>query len=447
MKFISEWKILENNRLIIASIIFYKLFMDAFYVVIIGTYKLAYKYDMRVQMNYPRILIMCLLFLLMIPLILGHFKDKSYASKSIMLIWDYLYYIPGFTYLTFSGCEYGYIAFFLLFYLILCCMSRLSCKVSDKVPFPEDLIRNDHIFLVFFGAIFVILIVFDIKYNGLAIVHIFDSIENVYKERALFKERSADYNVLYLYLSSSMAIVIPILIYYFCKMKRYLWVILALLIQLSLFTATAMKTYAFLLVFSFIFLLACGIEKEMVLAGGWVIGFSTIAGIMFDIKKMEVGSYNYYINDYIRRMLFTPNHISHYYYFFFQTNPKIWFSNSILKMMNNYPYDSDLGYVIGEAMGVYKGNNASNGLCGVAYADCGYLGVIIYPFLYGMIFLAVNILSRNKDRGTLFFTCFTIAIVLADSSVFTSLLSHGLALIMIMLLLIPGVTHKEVGTA
>ena len=164
------------------------------------------------------------------------------------------------------------------------------------------------------------------------------------------------------------------------------------------------------------------------------IGFSFIIGcslfffLVFD--HVIVGSL------FIRRVFFVPAKLTLDYFSFFSFNDFVWWSNSILEGLITYPYDSPVSREIGEFNG--NGSNANNGFIPSGFAHAGLLGVAIYTLIFAYFLKILDSVVMNSDVPVWLALCMTIVPLrsaLISSDLFTSMLTHGLALSLIMLLL------------
>ena len=101
-----------------------------------------------------------------------------------------------------------------------------------------------------------------------------------------------------------------------------------------------------------------------------------------------------------------------------------------------YPYDISLTHVIGQYIG-YEGMGANNGYVSSGFAHAGYFGVLFYSFILGLLLKLIN--DMTYDKLPLWFSI-SISIgplrtVLINSDLFTSMLTHGLFISLIIIFL------------
>jgi len=136
----------------------------------------------------------------------------------------------------------------------------------------------------------------------------------------------------------------------------------------------------------------------------------------------------------IRRAFFVPSHLTFTYFEFFSINPHLYWSDSFLSWLSEYPYDDSIALVIGE----YLGSTAlwaNNSFFSTGYMHAGVFGVLIYGLVVGLLFRVLD--SMVGSRVPLwagvslviipFYSLFTSADLL------TTLLTHGLGVGLVML--------------
>ena len=415
-------KLYADDRLLSVSIIMYKIFLDITYCTYVA--KIYHYSGFNAVYDFGRILLVNALFLLSLPLICLYIRSENRASNYVMVIWGFMYYIPGLSFITFYDCSDYYVLYFISFFVSLCVVNHFVIILCDN----NKNVFRDHkdLFLVVFIVLIGICTFYLYKYQGFK-VRI--SLKNVYDERKMYYQTTGDYSLVFRYLKNPITKIVPILVYVLCRRRKLIPAVFLDILQLSLFAMGANKIDLFWLILAMCALFVKDLGNKWIATGFVFISF--ISAITTPIKENL-------INDLlVRRMLFVPNHLSVCYFDFFHSHPFIWFSDSILRNIRDYPYDGQITYVIGEAIRPGTGVNANNGLAGVAFADCGYWGIIIYPLLFGIIFYFLNWFARGKDKGVVILVSFIIALIYIDSNYFTSIFTHGVFLVLLFLLLFP----------
>jgi hypothetical protein len=169
-----------------------------------------------------------------------------------------------------------------------------------------------------------------------------------------------------------------------------------------------------------------------------VIAISALDLAFIDVTGGWVGSLL------LRRALFTPALLTHYYLEYFGTNPWYWWSHSRFSFgLVEMPYDRTAPFEIGSQYFSREDMSANVGLIGSGYSNAGLLGIAIYAVLAGWLFALMQGLS------TRFSGAFVVAIfmpqllaMLTSTDLTTLLITHGVLLsIAILMFLGKGTRH------
>lgn len=434
-------KYLKNNKKLIALILLYRIIVDFIYVKFAAPY---YDYwHMNAEVSVGRVLVFSLIGMICIPFVISHINNES-ASNYVLLMWDFMYFIPGIGYLCFNRCETVYAVSYFMFYITVCIINYFSygfiCIFDDILKRIDNILST----VKFNNLLFYIVLSFVISYVVICMFcygkFSFDLkriITHVYEVRKQFKTDAVNYPTLFLYLKGGVSKLIPLLVYCLVKNNKIIYGLILSFLQVCLFCLGANKVDLFLL------FIAIGIAFIRIDTHRIVEGFSVISILSLVLCYVQDTAMSGVPDMLIRRMMILPNHLSYYYYLFFRDNPNIWFTNSLLKFMGMYPYDKDVGLIIGEFWNKSE-VNANNGLFGGAFADCGFWSIAIYPMLYGfMLFLFDIICNRIKDKELVAFAAVIISIIYIDSNYFTALFTHGVVLLFITLFLWPKRDYSE----
>lgn len=139
---------------------------------------------------------------------------------------------------------------------------------------------------------------------------------------------------------------------------------------------------------------------------------------------------------FLRRSLFLPAQISFHYFDFFQNNP-IYLSSSFLRFIFDYPYHTEPAFLISEVYYNKPKMSSNNGIVSDAYMNFGIAGLFIWSFLLVILLKLLDSLIRNKDFLILAPLVVAGSKSFVDSAFFTSLLTHGFLIILIICFLYP----------
>lgn len=132
----------------------------------------------------------------------------------------------------------------------------------------------------------------------------------------------------------------------------------------------------------------------------------------------------------LNRGYFIPAKINFDYYDFFSTHPHTMLAESKLTFgLVDYPYDLEATHLIG----YYYSNNAmvaaNTGWVGSGYMQFGFVGILIYALVVGLLMSLLDTYSRGRDLPisvAIFFVPFFTIFLSADLP--TAMLTHGMLL-------------------
>ena len=139
---------------------------------------------------------------------------------------------------------------------------------------------------------------------------------------------------------------------------------------------------------------------------------------------------------YLHRLFTIPAEIHYYYFDFFSKNELLFLRDSVGRFLAKSPYDPSASRVIGS---IYYSNdvtNATDGLFSDFFANFGYVGLIIYPFI---VFFVMALLERQLKRNGVYVTItvtFILLIVLINNTFFTWLITGGYLFSLILVYII-----------
>ena len=138
-----------------------------------------------------------------------------------------------------------------------------------------------------------------------------------------------------------------------------------------------------------------------------------------------------------RRIFFVPAHLMYTYFEFFSSNQYVFWSNSILSPLINYPYDLPPALLIGNYLNQDE-MYANGGFIASGFAHAGVIGVFLYSLLLGFILRFIN--DATQDLLPLWFavslTAIPLRTVTLSSDLFTVMLSHGFVIVLFIILLV-----------
>jgi hypothetical protein len=143
----------------------------------------------------------------------------------------------------------------------------------------------------------------------------------------------------------------------------------------------------------------------------------------------------------VKRTTATPGLLTGYYYDFFSWHPKAHLGHSIFKSFVDYPYALQPPYLIGYVYFHNAGMDANANIWADAYANFGYFGIICFTLLLAVVLWLYDSMAVGRDLHVAALVIALPAFALANTSLLTSLLSHGIGLAMLLVYLMPPTTY------
>ena len=218
----------------------------------------------------------------------------------------------------------------------------------------------------------------------------------------------------------------------YCLWKgKFFYFSLFLLVQIFFFGVSAHKGvlfYPFMILAIWFYFKRTRAISVMPLGLSFIVGLGLV--IFLTIDSILIGSL------FIRRVFFVPAKLTFDYFQFFSINEFVWWGNSVLEGFQPYPYELSIPEVIGQFNG--SNSSANNGFISSGYAHAGLIGVAIYTFILTYFLKVLDSIVLNSDVPAwlaLGMTIVPLRSALISSDLFTTLLTHGLALSLLLLLL------------
>ncbi len=168
--------------------------------------------------------------------------------------------------------------------------------------------------------------------------------------------------------------------------------------------------------------------KPFVLFPGAAAGMSLLALCLFQRDLL------FWVSILFRRLTFLIANITFYYMEYFDSVGYLWWSNSFLSPFLRYPYVVPPATLVADSFGLDA--NFNSGFISTGYMHGGVIGLMSYSIVVGMLLMALDGLGR-KHRSTFFVVAVTLVpmhSLILSADLLTSLLSHGLALAIVLLI-------------
>lgn len=177
-----------------------------------------------------------------------------------------------------------------------------------------------------------------------------------------------------------------------------------------------------------------------------------IAGLVygvFDAKMfLENGDFSiwgWYNSLIVRRVIMAPALLDYFYMDFFYDNPKYYWSSSKISLgLLEVPYDLNAPFVIGEAYFGTSETSANTGFIGSGYAQAGFLGVALYSAGIGLVIAFFQTCGRYLGLPFTIAATFIVGISFVATDFLILFVTHGLAALIFLLLLVCSSAEREV---
>lgn len=142
----------------------------------------------------------------------------------------------------------------------------------------------------------------------------------------------------------------------------------------------------------------------------------------------------------VNRTFFGPANNNVLFYEFFLDNPHTFFSNSFLRGIVEYPLQMHVFDLISIVRTGDVGINPNTGALGTGFMHMGYLGLLFYAVVIGLIISVISSLSKHHPPWVpVAVTGPATFIMLTSTDVSVALLTNGLLVGMLVIFLWPGV--------
>jgi hypothetical protein len=139
-----------------------------------------------------------------------------------------------------------------------------------------------------------------------------------------------------------------------------------------------------------------------------------------------------------RRLFAVPGQVAWYYFDYFSIHPADHLAHSFLRWFDvPSVYGLNPAVLIGQVRYPGFGTDVNAGLWPDAYSNFRFAGMVGLTLLFGLVLLVADGLGRGKDARVVGPLLAMAGLTLADSALFTTLLTHGLGATCVLLALMP----------
>lgn len=139
---------------------------------------------------------------------------------------------------------------------------------------------------------------------------------------------------------------------------------------------------------------------------------------------------------FVRRFLVVPGALTVGFILVFMDRPKGHFAE--LGLGNANPYvDLDPAFLVGREFVGDPTTHANVNIWGHGYLSFGYVGMFVIAILYAVVLLALDAVSEDLPSAVIGTISFPMALVIASANLFTSILTHGIWALLLILPFLP----------
>ena len=318
---------------------------------------------------------------------------------------------------------------------ILGVMDRLP-RASWVVPYKSTISS--------FSSFVVITALLTIGYIALTVGISFDlpDVSAVYDTRASFGDAVSDTGALLVYVVAWSANVVgPLLIALSLRRRRPALLVLGVFLELVIYGITGFKTALFstVLVVGLVGLLWARPRPSAAWLA-WVTAALVVAVSVFDRLNGSIVATSIFV----RRVLEVPALVTSRYFEFFGDNPTYSLAHSFLRTWVSPPSQLSPPELIGS---VYFGSTiwANGGLWADGFANFGFAGMLLFATILGGIFWLLDVVADRTDLAITGSVVGVLGVIMTNTALFTTLLTHGLGLAIVAFALLP--RHEGVKVA
>lgn len=212
---------------------------------------------------------------------------------------------------------------------------------------------------------------------------------------------------------------------FFCviyvSQKKYIRVAVCVILQLSLYLSFGFKSHLVSIALVVLCLFTMNKKNKLENLIKYIVLANVIAYLL-DISNIT----NLLRTVLPYRTLFIPAKNQYHYYQFFSENDHLFMTGTSIGrlLFGDYKYNKPIGFIV-EAAFTNSGSNGNTGCFSYAYADFGFVGMVILVFILGIIFWLIDDLTDDIPMKYSVAAFSYWIITLNDNSIMISLLTGG----------------------
>ncbi|PZG01431.1 O-antigen polymerase [Micromonospora deserti] len=266
---------------------------------------------------------------------------------------------------------------------------------------------------------------------------------DVWEIRSVYRDQIAVHGPLLAYLVRLQGNVVnPLLIVRGIYTRRWWMVLLGCLGQIPIYAATGFK----LTLLSIPAIIALTLLfRWRTRPRGSTILLGVVALIVAVLAVDHLLNGMLYTQVFVNRLLLSPGILTAAHVMVFTDLPKAHWGYSFLSPFVTYPYAETPEFMVGAQMFGQPQTSANASLFGDGYSNFGYPGVLIEAAVLVLLLWLVDAAARHLPLGVSSAILLVPTVALANTSVFTSILSNGFAYAILLMACLPAVGWSREG--
>lgn len=217
--------------------------------------------------------------------------------------------------------------------------------------------------------------------------------------------------------------------------RRWILVAAGAIGQLLIFSVTGYKTV--ILSVPTLILAAVIFSRAQRPLGSWILTGTLFASVIALVADELHGALAY-TQIFVNRLLLIPGTLTAAHVLVFQDQPKAKWGHSFMAMFVDYPYETTPSFIVGTRFSGNAEVSANASLFADGYANLGYLGIFIEALVLVVLLWVLDAASRHLSIAVSSMVLLIPTVALANTSVFTSILTGGYLAALILILVLPG---------
>lgn len=346
-----------------------------------------------------------------LPFVLWIINERDTFLHLIVLFLLYFRIIPFSSLMMFRPQSWEYVLANVVYWSLILVLLKYIKPQNLFGVLRNQMNSRGVIFIITIISVTTVLIVSGVYCNFR--IHL--SLDDVYELR--MESREFNMPLILAYLHAATSNIIPILMVFYITQHKKLLVYLLAFIGLLNFSIAGHKSTLFkiLLCLGLYYSPKFDFKKYMPILFILLCIFAVVEFLWIDTAVLST--------IFIRRGFYTPAGLDISYFNYIIKNGPTYFTKGIA---------FELGALSGD-----EAKRCNNGMFSDAFMNLGYIGCLIFPFVFAYFIKIVEYISRNQNESIKVFTAFLIVSTLASSYFTTSLLTHGLFMLCVTLYFIP----------